>query len=344
MGMRKSPLAALLAVGLIAACAKDVPFERGLTDKGRKAFTAVSVRLVTVMVQDELGAAYHTRSTTAKLLNTAQIHGVAFFTKGALYIGPAPDSFTPWFDTSNYVPEGVQDMPGMVSALDPANALRVVGKIALAPILRSTEKSEHQESGKAAYELIASARKNLGKVKVGEMFQEDETRELKNVLGVKFATREITKEWPLDILKRGVPAGGKPMLLLFTQYTLTPDLRQLQVQTEATAMRAGDTLEAPPYRNRFVYESPRLPVPARPVEEGTEPTAFEKEQLAKMMLARWNKDGGKLLREELHRASDIIAADMAMDIAGTLQPPPPEPKADDKEKKAKATDKEKAKS
>ncbi len=306
--------AGLLGAALLGACAKDIPYERGLSPELRKKLGPV--HLITVVVQDELGVQYHTRSTTAKLLNTAQIRGVAFTTKGVLYIGPAPDSMTPWFDTSDYVPSGIQDMPGVVSALDPSNAIQFATKIALAPVLRATESSEHQSSGKAAYARVAPARLAMTRVKVRAMFREDQTRELKNALGVKFSAREISNEWPLTILQKGVAPGGKPMLLLFTQYTLTSDLRQLQVQTEATVMRAGDKLESPIYRNRFVYESPKFPLPGKPLEEGAEPTPWEKEQLTKMMLSRWTKDGGKLLESELHRASSIMAVDMAMDLAG----------------------------
>lgn len=329
-----------MGAALLASCADKPTFERGLTESTRKALG--QVRLLTVMVQDDLGAQYRTRSTTARLLNTAQIHGVAFYTRGALYIGPAPDSMTPWFDTSDYVPEGVQDMPGVVSAFDPANALRVVTKIAFAPVLRATEKGEHQESGKAAYDRIAPARAALRKVKVKAMFQEDQTRELKNALSLKFAARGVSAEWPLEILQKGVQPKEKPLLVLFTQYTLTPDLRQLQVQTEATLMRAGDTVEAPSYRNRFSYDSPKLPVPGKPVEAGVEQTAWEQEALAKMMLSRWNKDDGKLLKTELHRASDIIAADLSMDLAGRVQAAVEAKKAKEKEA-AKEPSKEKEK-
>jgi hypothetical protein len=306
----------LLIAGLLAACADKPTFERGLTDATRKQIGRV--RLLTVIVQDELGAQYHTRSTTARLLNTAQIHGVAFMTKGALYIGPAPDSMTPWLDTSDYVAEDIGDMPGVVSALDPGNALRVVTKIALAPVLRAQESSEHKSGGKTAYDRIASARAAMKKVRVKTMFQEDQTNALKSALGIKFETREVSNEWPLPILQKGVGPKERPLLLLFTQYTLTADLRQLHVQTEATVMRTGDTVEAPSYRNRFTYDSPRLPVPGKPTEAGKEPEPWEKELLTKMMLARWNKDGGAMLQSELHRASHIIAEDMAMDLAGRV--------------------------
>jgi hypothetical protein len=307
----------LLIAGLLGACADKPTFERGLTDATRKQIGRV--RLLTVIVQDELGAQYHSRSTTAKLLNTAQIHGVSFMTKGALYIGPAPDSMTPWIDTSDYVPEDIGDMPGVVSALDPGNALRVVTKIALAPVLRATESSEHKSGGKAAYDRIAPARAAMKKVRVKTMFQEDQTNALKSALGIKFESREVSSEWPLPVLQKGVQKGQRPLLLLFSQYTLTADLRQLHVQTEATVMRAGDTVEAPSYRNRFTYDSPRLPVPGKPTEAGKEPEPWEKELLTKLMLARWTKDGGAMLQSELHRASHIIAEDMAMDLAGRVQ-------------------------
>ena len=307
----------LLLAGLLGACADKPTFERGLTDATRKQIGRV--RLLTVIVQDELGAQYHTRSTTARLLNTAQIHGVAFMTKGALYIGPAPDSMTPWLDTSDYVAEDIGDMPGVVSALDPSNALRVATKIALAPVLRATESSEHQSGGKAAYERIAPARAAMKKIRVKTMFQEDQTVALKSALGLKFETREVSNEWPLPILQKGVGPRERPLLVLFTQYTLTADLRQLHVQTEATVMRAGDTVEAPSYRNRFTYDSPRLPVPGKPTEAGKEPEPWEKELLTKIMLARWTKDSGAMLQSELHRASHIIAEDMAMDLAGRVQ-------------------------
>lgn len=325
-------IAVLLLVGLLAACADKPTFERGLTEDTRKQLG--QVRLLTVMVQDELGAQYWSRSTTARLLNTAQIHGVAFATKGKLYIGPAPDSMTPWIDTSDYVPEGIQDMPGVVSALDPGNALRAVTKIALAPVLRATEKGEHAEAGKASYERIAPAREILKKVKVKTMFQEDQTRELKAALSLKFAARDLSNEWPLETMKAGVQPKQKPLLLLFTQYTLSPDLRQLQVETEATLMRAGDKVEAPSYRNRFSYDSPKLPVPGKPVEAGVEQTAWEKDALAKMMLARWTKNDGALLKTELHRASDIIAQDISMDLAGRVQAAVAKEAAKDKEKEA----------
>jgi len=311
------PIAALLVSLLLTACADKPTFERGLSDDTRKKLGPV--RLLTVVVQDELGAQYRTRSTTARLLNTAPIHGVVFMNKGALYIGPAPDSMTPWIDTSDYVPEGIEDMPGVVSAFDPSSALRLVTKTAFAPVLRATERSEHKSGGTAAYERIAPARAAMRKVKVKAMFQEDQTRELKNHLGLKFASREVSSEWPLTILQRGVQPKEKPLVVLFTQYTLTADLRQMHVQTEATVMRAGDTVEAPSYRNRFSYESPRLPVPGRATEAGKEPEPWEKELLTKMMLSRWNKDGGAMLQAELHRASNIIAADLAMDIEGRVQ-------------------------
>lgn len=309
-------VALLVAAALLGACSKKVPFERGLTSEQRANLS--SVRLLTVVPQDELGAQYRTRTTTARLLNTAQIHGVAFSIKGALYIGPAPDSMTPWLDTRDYVPEDVGDVPGVVMALDPGNAVRVATKIVMAPVLRVTEKGEHQESGEAAYKRIEAARAVMRKLPVTVMFRDDQTRELKSQVGVKFASRNISREWPATILARGVQPKEKPLLLLFTQYTLTSDLRQLHVQTEATAMRPGDTIEAPTYRNRFVYESPRLPVPGKPVEAGAEPEGWDKDELAKLMLGRWLKDDASLLKQELARASSITARDLAMDIAGRL--------------------------
>ena len=84
-------------------------------------------------------------------------------------------------------------------------------------------------------------------------------------------------------------------------------------------MRAGDTVEAPSYRNRFTYESPKLPVPAKPTEAGKDPEPWDKDVLTKLMLNRWDKDNGAMLHSELHRASTIIAADMATDLAGRVQ-------------------------
>jgi len=311
---RRFVYALLLTGAVLGACAKTVPFERGMIETQRKSLGLV--RLLTVVVQDELGAQYRTRSTTARLLNTAPINGVVFNIKGSLYIGPAPDSITPWFDTRDYVAEDVGDAPKVVMALDPSNALRVATKIVLAPVLRATERSEHAESGEAAYAAIASARAALKKVAFMSLLREDQTRELKAHARTKFAARDLSREWPHTILARGVKPKEKPLLLLFTQYTLSADLRELHVQTEATLMRAGDPLEAPSYRNRFIYESPKLPVPGKPVAAGAEQTKWEKDELTKHLMARWLKNDGALLKQELIRASKIISEDLAMDLAG----------------------------
>jgi hypothetical protein len=271
-----------------------------------------------VVVQDDLGAEYYSRSTTAKILNTAEITGVAFHIKKSLYIGPAPNSITPWIDSRDYVPEDIGDVPGVVSTLDPGNAVRTATKLVLAPVLRASEKSEHQEAGPIAYKRLAPARAALKGFKVTAMFRDDQTAQLQKIARTKFAARDISREWPLTILQRGVQKKERPLLLLFTQYALSADLRELKVSTEATLLRHGDTPEKPAYRNRFTYESPRLPLPAKPVEPGKEPTNWKIEELAPVLLKVWTQDDGELLKTELKRASDVTARYLALDLSGHL--------------------------
>ena len=309
-------VAVLVVAGLLGACKDKVPYERGMTVTQRASLG--TIRLLTVVVQDELGAEYYSRSTTAKILNTAQIHGVAFHIKGAIYVGPAPDSITPWIDTRDYVPEDIEDVPGVVSTLDPGNAVRTATKIVLAPVLRASEKSEHQEAGPLAYARIAPARAALKKFKITAMFRDDQTAQLQKIARTKFAARDVSREWPLSILQRGVKKGERPLLLLFTQYTLSADLRELHVNTEATLMREGDTPDKPGYRNRFTYESMRLPMPAKPVEPGQDPTNWKPEELTPILLRQWTKDDGELLKAELKRASDVTARYLALDLSGHL--------------------------
>jgi hypothetical protein len=112
--------------------------------------------------------------------------------------------------------------------------------------------------------------------------------------------------------------GACARLLVFVRYVLSADLRQLRVQCEATLMRPGDKPETSAYRNRFVYDSPELPVPAKPVDRGVEQTAWERDELAELLLGRWTKHDGTLLKEEVKRASTVCAGDMAMDLMGKL--------------------------
>jgi hypothetical protein len=305
----------LLSLGLLTACAHAPPFERGLSAAERAALAPL--RVVTVVVQDELGAQYSTRTTTAKVLNTAQISGIAFDIGGTLYIGPAPDSITPWIDTSAYVPKDVTDLPSVASALDPGNALRTVSKVALAPVLRSTERSEHAEAGHAAYKRIAPAREalnaggaaNAPRFDLRTRLHDDQARALATLSGFKIAGHETLRAWPAKILAEPEQRQA-PLLLLFTQYALSPDLRQVEVRTEAMLLRPSDAADAPVYRNRFIYRSPLLPRPGKPEGEWT------RGELTRILLARWLEDDAALLKAELTRASRVTAEDLARDLVG----------------------------
>lgn len=314
---RRLGYAVLLAAGLLVACAsKAPPFERGLTVTQRASLG--TIRMLTVVVQDELGAEYHSRTTTAKILNTAQISGVTFNIKGLLYIGPALDSITPWIDSRDYVPGDIEDVPGVVSTLDPSNAVRTATKLLMAPLLRASERSDHAEAGPVAYARIAPARAALKKFKVVTMLRDDQTAQLKSIARVNFTARDVSREWPLTLLQKGVEKGARPLLLLFTQYTLSADLRELHVNTEATLMRHGDTAEQPGYRNRFTYESPRLPLPAQAVSAGDDATRWKPEELAPILLKHWTRNNGELLKAELKRASEVSARYLALDLSGHL--------------------------
>jgi hypothetical protein len=301
-------LAALLA--LLVGCANAPPYERGMTQATREALGPVKVS--TIVVQQELGAQYSTRSTTAKVLNTAKINGVAYGIAGTVYIGPAPNSITAWIDTSDYVPNDVGDVPGVVGALDPSNAVRFATKIALAPVLRATERREHAKSGKAAYERIASARIALATLDLPALFKTDQAAALAQSTSITVASHELANERPDVVLRRLQADGTETALLLFIQYALTPDLRQLHVETDALLVRKGDTREAPTYRNRFVYDSPRFAVPGK--------TADWDGKLAPVLLERWLAGEASLLKSELARASTLMAAELERDLAGIQTP------------------------
>ena len=313
---------AFAAAALLAACAHAPPFERGLSAEQRAALGPV--RVLTVVVQDALGAQYSTRTTTAKVLNTAKISGIAFDIGGTLYIGPAPDSITPWIDTSAYVPKDVTDLPSVASALDPTNALRTVTKVALAPVLRSTERSEHAESGHAAYKRIAAAREALASGAAGKGFDmravlhDDLARVLDGLAGFKVSSHESLSAWPNTVLAQPGMRDA-PLLLLFTQYALAPDLRAVEVRTEAMLLRPTDAADAPVYRQRFVYLSPRLPLPGKPVTSAdpkAPPPEWTRGELTKLYMDRWTADDAALLRAELTRASAVTARDLAQDLIG----------------------------
>lgn len=273
---RRSQALGALAAFLLAACASEPPYERGMTRATRAALPPLKV--VTIVVQEELGAQYSTRSTTSKVLNTARISGAAYGIAGTVYIGPAPGSITAWIDTRDYVPEGVEDVPGVVNALDPSNALRAGLKIAFSPLLRATERHEHSKSGRAAYALIAPARAALKGFDVAALLKGDQAAKLAMVGSLTVAEHSVAQQRPDKVLAQLKTEWQGPALLLFTQYALTPDLRSLHVETDALLVKPGDLPEAPTYRNRFVYDSPRFPVPGK--------TEDWDGKLAPVMLAR----------------------------------------------------------
>ena len=76
-----------------------------------------------------------------------------------------------------------------------------------------------------AYKRIAAARAALKGFKVTAMFRNDQTAHLQKIARTKFSARDISREWPLTVLQRGVKDKERPLLLLFTQYALSADLR-----------------------------------------------------------------------------------------------------------------------
>jgi len=315
---RTRALLASIAFGMITTGALAEPFARGMSLTQRAVLGPL--RVLTVVVQDELGAQYSTRSTTAKLLDTAQISGIAFDIDGTLYIGPAPDSMTPWIDTSAYLVKDAADLPSVAAALDPGKAIQTATKIALAPILRSTERSEHGQSGREAYARIAPARAALKGFDVLKLLHDDAERALAEQPSLTVASHNTMSAWPTQVLAQ---AGMRetPLLLLFTQYALAPDLRTLEVRTEAMLLRPADAADSPVYRQRFVYLSPRLPLPGKPFEstdagskEGAKRPEWTRAEMAQLLLDRWLAHEGALLKAELSRASAVTARDLAADL------------------------------
>ena len=145
------------------------------------------------------------------------------------------------------------------------------------------------------------------------------------------------------------------------------DPRQLHVQTDATLVRrrkaeagaddagaaaadgAGtDWSDKPLYRNRFVYDSPRLAVPAKTAAdvealsaradrayaaarldpkqqrvaktthdaalEAARDPAWSGEQLARIMLTHWLAGDAQLLKGELEHGALVICSELASDL------------------------------